>query len=528
MDVSKLHPPSSLFSVPVLVLINIKQLHCLRLSPPISYSLLLLEVGKIRRRQLTWISSQLYVTAAGRFLHINQVEDSRMPASDFSDSCSTRRHPSSFASRVIIGIFLSLAFLRYGVCAFTTTQTSHTSMAIIGRTRKRLPLARGIASTQDQNTPNNVESPVDSGKENFYGLYSLWKPSSEHQVEWEEVLGTDVPPLEISRRPWRQYSIASAAACGVAMMLWLLIAASGPGAWRYYLAGGLCAAVSHTIPTPIDCVKTRKQIDPILANMNLFDATSYIIKNEGMSSLWSGLGPTVFGYLVEGAIKFGVYEATKPYVRRMLVFLGGLSSTTRFLDSHILSLVFCGAASGMAASVFLCPMEALRIRIVAQHDKGVNWVRVGSNILKKEGVGSLFRGITPMLYKQVPYTITKNGSFDLATKAAYGFFRNSGTAISPRLRVGIPLLAGALASVLSCVASQPGDMLLSLQNAHEGERRRTGEIVRDILRSNRGISGFMVGIKTRFLHVGVTVTIQLFLYDSIKQLCGVAATGAGF
>jgi hypothetical protein len=31
-------------------------------------------------------------------------------------------------------------------------------------------------------------------------------------------------------------------------MCWLLIAASGVGAWRYYLAGGLCAAVSHTVP----------------------------------------------------------------------------------------------------------------------------------------------------------------------------------------------------------------------------------------------------------------------------------------
>jgi solute carrier family 25 phosphate transporter 3 len=260
--------------------------------------------------------------------------------------------------------------------------------------------------------------------------------------------------------------------------------------------------------------------------MNFIEATSYMLKNEGMRSLWAGLGPTLFGYLIEGAIKFGVYEATKPYVRRMLVFLSGLAPSMAFLNSHILSLVFCGAASGVAASIFLCPMEALRIRMVAQHNTGVNWVRAGSNILATEGAGFLFRGITPMLYKQVPYTITKNGSFDVVTRAAYGFLRNTGTAISPRLKVGIPVIAGAVASILSCIASQPGDMLLSLQNANAGERRRTRDIVRDILSSNRGMNGFMVGIKTRFLHVGVTVTLQLFLYDSIKQLCGIAATGS--
>lgn len=34
-----------------------------------------------------------------------------------------------------------------------------------------------------------------------------------------------------------------------------LIYISGPGHWRYYVAGGICAAASHTITTPIDVIK---------------------------------------------------------------------------------------------------------------------------------------------------------------------------------------------------------------------------------------------------------------------------------
>jgi len=34
-----------------------------------------------------------------------------------------------------------------------------------------------------------------------------------------------------------------------------LIFLSGPGAWRFYLAGGLCAAISHGITTPLDVIK---------------------------------------------------------------------------------------------------------------------------------------------------------------------------------------------------------------------------------------------------------------------------------
>lgn len=34
-----------------------------------------------------------------------------------------------------------------------------------------------------------------------------------------------------------------------------LLSVSGPGAWRYFLAGGICAATSHAVATPIDVVK---------------------------------------------------------------------------------------------------------------------------------------------------------------------------------------------------------------------------------------------------------------------------------
>jgi hypothetical protein len=74
-----------------------------------------------------------------------------------------------------------------------------------------------------------------------------------------------------------------------------LVTLSGPGAWRYYLAGGICAAASHAIPVPIDVVKTRIQVDPNLADLHFLEATRSIIKEDGLRALWVGLGPTVFG-----------------------------------------------------------------------------------------------------------------------------------------------------------------------------------------------------------------------------------------
>jgi len=40
-----------------------------------------------------------------------------------------------------------------------------------------------------------------------------------------------------------------------------------------------------------------------------------------------------------------------------------------------------------------------------------------------------------------------------------------------------------------------------------------------------GIAGFFVGIKERFVHVGMIVTLQLLIYDYAKRLVDIAATG---
>jgi solute carrier family 25 phosphate transporter 3 len=170
-------------------------------------------------------------------------------------------------------------------------------------------------------------------------------------------------------------------------------------------------------------------------------------------------------------------------------------------------------------------MEALRIRMVAEPDFAPNgWVGGAYRMLKEEGAGFLVKGVKPMMYKQVPYTVTKNVAFDFIAKHAYLSLRQSGVHPTPAVKFTVPLLSAFVASVLSCVTSQPGDMLLSLANAHGGGRR-TRDIVKDILRSERGASGFFAGFRTRIVHVGLIVTLQLLLYDLIKRLCGIAATG---
>eukprot|EP00980_Cylindrotheca_fusiformis_P031461 scaffold26406_cov264-Cylindrotheca_fusiformis.AAC.1 len=117
-------------------------------------------------------------------------------------------------------------------------------------------------------------------------------------------------------------------------------------------------------------------------------------------------------------------------------------------------------------------MEALRIRMVADPEfapKG--WWDGGKKILRREGVPGLIKGINPMIMKQVPYTVTKNVSFDVITKAFYSLLRAQSMPITATAKFTIPLISAAIASVLSSITSQPGDMILSVINAQEGDQR---------------------------------------------------------
>jgi hypothetical protein len=49
----------------------------------------------------------------------------------------------------------------------------------------------------------------------------------------------------------------------VGCSLLTLLKFSGPGSFRYFLAGGICAALSHTIPTPLDVVKVRNPLSSL-------------------------------------------------------------------------------------------------------------------------------------------------------------------------------------------------------------------------------------------------------------------------
>lgn len=283
--------------------------------------------------------------------------------------------------------------------------------------------------------------------------------------------------------------------------------------YRFFVAGGVCAATSHGITTPIDVVKTKMQAEPEVYDKGMTAATLSILKTDGPSALLGGLGPTVVGYGVEGAMKFGAYEVMKPIMKNILSGNQGIA------------YIFASIIAGAIASILLCPMESARIRIVTDPEyKGMGLVQTLPKLIKENGVLNLFGGIWAMLSKQVPYTMGKQVSFDIVATFLYGILAGKDLKAED-MKWLVSVVSAFVASIFACISSQPGDMILTETYKNSKGLSFFG-VIDEIYSKKGGVSGFFTGTGARIVHVSSIITSQLVIYDIVKQLLGLPATGS--
>jgi len=84
-----------------------------------------------------------------------------------------------------------------------------------------------------------------------------------------------------------------------------------------------------------------------------------VIAKEGAGALLTGFGPTAAGYFLQGAFKFGGYEFFK---QQCIDYLGYETASRNRTAVYLAS----SATAEFFADIALCPLEATRIRLVAE------------------------------------------------------------------------------------------------------------------------------------------------------------------
>lgn len=120
----------------------------------------------------------------------------------------------------------------------------------------------------------------------------------------------------------------------------------------------------------------------------------------------------------------------------------------------------------------------------------------------------------------------KQVSFDIITKIIYKAVieANWNTA---DLKWAISIVSAFLASIVACLCSQPGDMILTAtyKGSDDPNGKNFFNVIKKIYKT-RGLTGFYLGVSARIMHVASIITTQLVLYDIVRMALGLPVTGS--
>lgn len=239
-----------------------------------------------------------------------------------------------------------------------------------------------------------------------------------------------------------------------------------------------------------------------------------VVAEEGAMALTTGLGATALGYFVQGWFKFGGVEFFKiQAVNAMGEEKAWDNKTNIYLAS--------AAAAEFIADIFLCPLEAVRIRSVSDPEFCDGLADGFVKMLKADGIGGFYAGFVPILFKQVPYTMAKFAVQGDAADRIYGAMGTKPSECSSGTNVTVSLASGVVAGVAAAVISHPADTLLSKVNkAGAGGSGSMATRLMNIAKETGIVNLCTVGLLPRCVMIGTLTAGQFGIFDTVMNALG--------
>jgi solute carrier family 25 phosphate transporter 3 len=249
-------------------------------------------------------------------------------------------------------------------------------------------------------------------------------------------------------------------------------------------------------------------------NRGLIGGFKQIIAEEGAMALTTGLGATAIGYFIQGWFKFGGVEFFKiNAAQAMGEEKAWEQKTTIYMGS--------AACAEFIADIFLCPLEAVRIRSVSDPTWANGLVDGFNKMAATEGIGGFYAGFAPILAKQIPYTCAKFVVQGSVADRLYASMEKTPEEVTPSLALGVSLLSGVIAGVAAAIISHPADTLLSKVNKKGAGG--DGPMVSRLMNIAKEI-GFVklctVGLVPRCVMIGTLTAGQFGIFDTVMNALG--------
>ena len=103
-----------------------------------------------------------------------------------------------------------------------------------------------------------------------------------------------------------------------------------------------------------------------------------------------------------------------------------------------------------------------------------------SHIRAEEGINGFYKGLAPLWFRQVPYTMVKFAAFENTVKAFYKHVFTKGKSnYSKSTQLSITFMSGYWAGIFCAIVSHPADTMVSILNKSTSDApigKQVGEI----------------------------------------------------
>ncbi|MCO5582182.1 hypothetical protein L7F22_036072 [Adiantum nelumboides] len=166
------------------------------------------------------------------------------------------------------------------------------------------------------------------------------------------------------------------------------------------LGAGACAGMTSTLVTyPLDVLRLRLAVDPACKSM--IQVATTMLREEGLSSFYRGLGPSLLGIAPYIALNFCAFDLIKKSLPEEMRKTPAASFLTAFLSASL-------------ATITCYPLDTVRRQLQMKGTPYVSVLDAIPGIVATDGVLGLYRGFVPNALKNLPNSSIRLTTFDAA------------------------------------------------------------------------------------------------------------------
>eukprot|EP01117_Protostelium_nocturnum_P014404 TRINITY_DN5481_c0_g1_i1.p1 TRINITY_DN5481_c0_g1~~TRINITY_DN5481_c0_g1_i1.p1 ORF type:complete len:313 (-),score=91.88 TRINITY_DN5481_c0_g1_i1:49-987(-) len=279
---------------------------------------------------------------------------------------------------------------------------------------------------------------------------------------------------------------------------------------KHFLAGGIAGAVSRTSVSPLERLKILYQVQPVGSKEYSSIRVSLLkmYKDDGLMGYFKGNGTNIVRIVPYSAAQFAAYEKFK----QLLIKPGDRDLTP-------LNRLNAGALAGIVSVVVTYPLDLIRTRLSVQSSeaKYTGILNAWRTIVKEEGYGALFKGLSPTVMGVAPYV----GLNFMTYETLKAFVKQH---IQPEPTTYQLLTCGGTAGAIAQTITYPLDVLrrrMQMQGFGEGHPVY-GNTLNAIITMWKQDSyrAFYKGLIPNYLKVVPAISISFVTYEYCKTLLG--------